>query len=75
MQQTETRRTDFAHSTNYNIPKKITTRKIEVWQSSTHLKCETEEVHLCKTNEKPNRRGAKQKRCQIAKAPNRRRAK
>jgi len=46
MQQTETRRTDLAHSTNYNIQKKDTTRKIEVWQSSTHPKCQTKVVHL-----------------------------
>ena len=52
-----------------------TSRETEVRQSSTHWKCQTEEVHLYKTDEKPNGRGAKQKRCQIAEAPNRRRAK
>jgi len=46
MQQTERRRTDLARSTYYNIQKKINTRKIEAWQSSTHRKCQTEEVHL-----------------------------
>ena len=55
--------------------KNITVKKIEVWQSSTHWKCQTEEVHLYKTDEKPNRRGTKQKRRQIAEAPDRRRAK
>jgi len=34
-----------------------------------------EEVDLYKTDKKPNRKGAKQKMCQIAEAPNRRRAK
>ena len=51
---------------------KITTRKTEVWQSSTHRKCQSEEVHLYKTDEKPNRRGVKQKRCQIGKVQNNR---
>jgi len=59
MQQTKRRRTDLAHSTNYNIQKTITTRKIEVWQSWTHRKCQTEYVHLHKTDKMPNRRGAK----------------
>jgi len=59
MQPTERRGTDLAHSTNYNIEKKITTRKTEVWQSSTHRKCQTEEVHLNKTDKMPNRRRAK----------------
>jgi len=60
MQQTERRRTDLARSTNYNIQKKITTRKIEAWQSSTRRKRQTEEVHLYpKTYEKLNKRGAK----------------
>ena len=43
-----------------------------MWQPSTHRKCQTEEVHLHKTDENINGRGAKQKRCQIAEAPNRR---
>jgi len=75
MQQTKRLRTDLVRNTNCNAKTKINTRKTEVWQSSTHRKCQTEEVHLYKTDERPNRRGAKQERCQIAEAPNWRRAK
>jgi len=74
-QQTKRRLTDLARTTNYNIQKKINTRKTEVWQSSTHRKCETEEIHLYKIDEKSNRRGAKQKRCQIGDVLNSRGAK
>jgi len=64
MQKNERRRTDLVRSTNYNTQnKKINTRKTEVWQSSTQRKCQTEEIHLYKTDEKPNGRRAKQKRC------------
>jgi len=49
---------------------KINARKTVVWQSSTHRKCQSEEVNLHKTDEKPKKRDAKQKRCQKGGVPN-----
>ena len=45
---------------------KIITTAIEVWQSSTHRKSQTEEVNLHKTEKMPNRRGSKPQRCKIS---------
>jgi len=59
MQQTERWWTDLARSTNKIHKTKINTRKIEMWQSSTHRKWQTAEVHLYKTDKMPNTRRAK----------------
>jgi len=75
MQQTERRRTDLPCSTNYNVQNKNQNKNNKSVAIGTHRKFQTEEVHPYKTDKKPIRRDAKQNRCQIAEAPNRRGAK